>query len=147
MPEILRINLSDPLYQKERELRNNILLRPLGIPDFGWEMYDHKAWHFVAMEGAVLIGCVLLVPLDAKLARAQLMQMAVDTNYQGKGVGKALIQALLSFARSKKIKEIEIHSRAKVSTFYESFGFHIYGEEFEEVGIRHQLLKMSLLSN
>ena len=34
---IQRIEIDDPLYQQERDLRNRILLRPIGIPDFGWE--------------------------------------------------------------------------------------------------------------
>jgi hypothetical protein len=46
-----------------RELRNKILLRPIGIPDHAWEMHDKKSWHFVAVENDVVIGCVVLVPL------------------------------------------------------------------------------------
>ncbi len=144
MPEIIRIEMNNPLYQKERELRNKVLLRPIGIPDFGWEMNDEKSWHFVAMDKLELIGCVLLVPLNKERSKGQLIQMAVENNWQGKGVGKLLVQSLIAFATAKGIKEIEIHSRAEVATFYEQFGFQVYGDEFEEVGIKHRLLQLKI---
>jgi predicted GNAT family N-acyltransferase len=144
MPEIIRIEMDDPRYQKERELRNKILLRPVGVPDYGWEMNDKNSWHFVAVEGAKVIGCVILYPLNEEKSKAQLMQMAVDNSWQGKGIGKLLIKALLNFATSQKIKEIEIHSRTEVTTFYEQLGFQIYGDEFEEVGIKHRLLNRKI---
>ena len=50
MPDIRRIDMENPLYQKERELRNKVLLRPIGISDFGWEMNDSVSWHFVALD-------------------------------------------------------------------------------------------------
>ncbi len=136
--------MNDPLYQKERELRNRILLRPIGIPDFGWEKHDHKSWHFAALEDEELIGCVVLVPLDEKNNKSQLIQMAVDTHHQGKGIGRLLVDALISFARSKNINEIQIHSRSDITSFYSHLGFAIYGDEFEEVGVKHQHMKMEL---
>ncbi len=136
--------MNNPLYQKERELRNRILLRPIGIPDFGWEMNDEKAWHFAAMDKSQLIGCVLLVPLNKEKSKGQLIQMAVDSDWQGKGTGKLLVQVLIEFAESQGIKEIEVHSRADVTTFYEQFGFQVYGDEFEEVGVKHRLLNLRI---
>jgi len=59
MLEIKQITILDPLYQLERELRNKILLRPIGLPDNDWEMNDDKAWHFVATENENLLGCVI----------------------------------------------------------------------------------------
>lgn len=144
MIHIKRIETDDPLYQKERLLRNKILLRPIGIPDFGWEKHDYKSWHFVAMEDKELMGCVVLVPLDNTNHKAQLIQMAVDIPYQGKGLGRQLVDALINFARSGGFKEVQIHSRSDITSFYSHLGFTIYGDEFEEVGVKHQHMKMKL---
>lgn len=144
MPEIIRIDMENSLYQKERELRNNVLLRPIGIPDFGWEMNDPISWHFVAMDKSALIGCVLLVPMDTEISKGQLIQMAVNNDWQGKGIGKLLVRSLIDFAISIGIKEIEIHSRAEVTSFYEQLGFKVFGDEFEEVGIKHRLLHLKI---
>lgn len=144
MLKIKRISMSDPLYQQERDLRNRILLRPIGIPDFGWEKNDEKSWHFVAVENHKVRGCVVLVPLDDKPDKAQLIQMAVETNWQGKGLGKELVSALRKFAQEIDISEIRIHSRSNITAFYEQMGFEITGEEFEEVGIKHRHMRMLL---
>jgi predicted N-acetyltransferase YhbS len=61
-------------------------------------MHDHKAWHFVAIEENTVIGCVVLNPLNPEKTKTQLMQMAVETNQQRKGIGKLLVEELLSFA-------------------------------------------------
>lgn len=144
MLHITRIAMQHPLYQQERELRNKILLRPIGVPDFGWEMNDSRSWHFVAVDDAKVIGCVLLVPLDENLQVGQLIQMAVDHNWQGKGVGKKLVNDLLVFAETKGFAEIVIHSRADVTSFYEALGFKTFGDEFEEVGVEHRHLRLNL---
>ena len=136
--------MQHPLYQQERDLRNKILLRPIGIPDYGWEKNDTISWHFVALADSKIIGCVLLVPLDDGFKKGQLIQMAIETDWQGKGLGKQLVQYLLEFSKNKGFKEIVIHSRADVTSFYEALGFSVYGEAFEEVGVLHQLLSMGL---
>jgi predicted GNAT family N-acyltransferase len=144
MLEIKQITILDPLYQLERELRNKILLRPIGLPDNAWEMNDDKAWHFVATENENLLGCVILVPIDEKKEKAQLMQMAVDTNLQGKGIGKLLVIELLELCKQQGIKEVTCHSRASANDFYKKLGFEIYGEPFDEVGITHNHMRINL---
>jgi predicted GNAT family N-acyltransferase len=144
MISIQLIDTKNALYQMERELRNKILLRPIGIPDHAWEMHDEKAWHLVAVENDVVLGCVVLVPLDPGQKKAQLMQMAVETNQQGNGVGKLLVNELLSFCKSKGIQEVVCHSRENAVPFYLNLGFEIYDEPFVEVGIKHSHMRINL---
>lgn len=139
-----QITTLDPLYEQERKLRNMILLRPIGLPDHAWEMHDATSWHFVAIENEELIGCVVLRPIESKIKTAQLMQMAIATGCQGRGIGKLLVQELLKFAKQEEIKEVICHSRKTVNAFYQKIGFEIYGEEFEEVGIAHNHMSIKL---
>jgi predicted GNAT family N-acyltransferase len=144
MISIQLIDTKNALYQMERELRNKILLRPIGVPDHAWEMHDEKSWHFVAVENETVIGCVVLVPLDPGQTKTQLMQMAVETNQQGKGIGKLLINELLSFCKSKGIEEVVCHSRENAVPFYLNSGFEIYDEPFVEVGIPHSHMRITI---
>ncbi len=136
--------MEDPLYQKERDLRNRILLRPIGVADHAWEMNDARSWHFAALDGEQLVGCVVLVPLDATHKRAQLIQMAVEKDRQGQGIGKLLVLHLLEFAGQQGIREVLIHARNNTTDFYGKFGFEIHGEAFEEVGILHRHMRLQL---
>jgi predicted GNAT family N-acyltransferase len=144
MISIQLIDTKSPLYQMERELRNKILLRPIGIPDHAWEMHDEKSWHFVAIDNDITIGCVVLVPLNSEQTKAQLMQMAVETNLQGKGIGQLLVNELLSFCKSKGIEKVVCHSRENAVPFYLNLGFEIYDAPFVEVGIKHSHMRINL---
>jgi predicted GNAT family N-acyltransferase len=90
------------------------------------------------------MGCVVLVRLDEKATKTQLIQMAVEQEFQGRGIGRMLVEHLIDFASENKVQEIQIHARDDVKRFYEQLGFRIVGEPFEEVGIkhRHMLLKL-----
>ena len=142
MITIQRIETSNPLYQLETDLRNRILLRPIGVPDHAWEMHDQKAWHFVAVESDAVIGCVVLNPLNPEKTKTQLMQMAVETDQQGKGIGKLLVKELLSFCNANGIKEVVCHARDNAVPFYLNLGFEIYDEPFVEVGIPHEHMRI-----
>jgi len=144
MISVQQINTNDPLYELERQLRNRILLRAIGLPDHAWEMHDEKSWHFVAIENDEVIGCVVLNPLDKEGSKAQLMQMAVESSYQGKGIGKLLVIELLKFCVAKNIREVICHSRDTAVKFYLHLGFEIYGEPFKEVGILHYFMRKRL---
>ena len=144
MISIQRIKINNPLYEEERELRNKILLRPIGVPDNAWEMHDEKSWHFVALDENQVIGCVVLVPLDDKNNKVQLIQMAVENSYQRKGVGKKMLLELIAFSKLKEIKQITCHARENAVQFYLNMGFKIYDEAFEEVGILHRHMRKFL---
>src|SRR5205807_2331200 len=144
MISIKSISTKDNFYQQERQLRNRVLLRPIGLPDHAWEMNDERSWHFVAVEEGAVIGCVVLFPLDGEEQKAQLMQMAVESNLQGKGIGKLLVEHLLNFCKTKNIKEVVCHSRDTAVKFYSNLGFEIYDEPFTEVGIQHSHMRLKL---
>lgn len=141
MITITTISTDNPLYEEERALRNRVLLRPFGLPDYAWEMKDGIARHFVALDEDRVVGCLLLVPLETSPNRYQLMQMAVDFDYQKKGVGKALIHFMLQFCQDRGIQEVHCHSRETANAFYQKLGFEIYGAPFAEVGIAHNYIR------
>ena len=130
-------------YQGERELRNTILLRPIGIPDYSWEMYDSKSYHFIALNNETVVGCVILYPLPDNPGDIQLMQMAISSDMQKKGIGKELVKKVIDFARAQGFKRIVCHSRDKVVPFYSKLGFTVYGEPFTEVGILHRCMSLN----
>lgn len=144
MVSIKNITTKDPFYSPMRELRNKVLLRPLGVPDYSWEMYDHRSWHFIAVEENKLVGCAILVPAEDNSHTLRLIQMAVDTDQQGKGIGRLLLEYMIEYARDRACSEINCHARQYAVDFYKKLGFEVYGEPFEEVGIPHNHMKLVL---
>jgi predicted GNAT family N-acyltransferase len=138
------IETTDDSYQAERELRNEVLLRPIGLPDYAWEMRDGESCHIVARQGEAVVGCVLLWPDGG--GRGQLMQMAVAESLQGQGVGRLLVDAVLKKAKELKLESVYCHARSNVIAFYSKLGFVGVGERFEEVGLEHLMMVVELES-
>lgn len=136
----IEIDYDQDFYAQERDLRNRVLLRPFGLADSLWEMHDFESFHVIAFKDKKLLGCVLLRHIQ-KTNNAQLLQMAVESSLQGRGIGKMLVQHLLEIAKEKNIREVYCHSRANAISFYEKLGFKIYSDCFEEVGIEHVKMK------
>lgn len=141
---IKTITIDDPQYPEMRKLRNRVLLRPIGLEDGAWEMHDKKSWLFVAVEDEIVVGCAILVPLQENPKHAQLMQMAVDIDLQGRGIGKLIVSEMISFAKKIGLVEISCHSRDYAIYFYAKLGFEVYGEAFEEVGVEHRHMRIAL---
>lgn len=130
------INSSSPKYQPVFDLRDEILRKPLGLSLKDEDMSrDHKNIIFIAEYEGRIIGCVLLEPKDKETA--QLRAMAVYNEWQGKGIGKLLVQALENYAWQNGYKKIILHARKVIHPFYLSMNYKIIGDEFIEVGIPH----------
>ena len=135
MIRILEITIDDPLYARERNLRVKVLREPLRMPG-GTEFFpfENESLHFLAMEGENVVGCVLFHP---RPPTGKLFQMAIHPEYQGKGVGKLLVEHLEREAIHSGLTSIFCHARWEVRQFYAGIGYRSEGEEFVEIGIRH----------
>lgn len=93
---------------------------------------DEVCIHAVAFdENDVPVGTGRLLP-DGHIGR-----MAVLKSARGKGVGAAMLNALIEEARQRGDRAVMLNAQAQAKPFYERFGFAREGEEFMEAGIPH----------
>ena len=71
-------------------------------------------------------------------------QVAVQSNLQGIGIGKKLVQFVEQEAKKLGITHFELNARKSAVPFYLSMNYALEGEEFEEVGIPHFRMKKLL---
>lgn len=104
-----------------------------------WDDMDPACDHVVARDDAHRpIGTGRLTP-QHKIGR-----MAVLREWRGKGVGEALLLALIDRARELGLREVSLNAQVGALGFYERFGFAAYGERFWEANIEHQAMRMEL---
>ena len=84
------------------------------------------------------IGAGRLTP-DGRIGR-----MAVLADWRGRGVGEALLLALIGAARSRHWREVSLHAQLPARVFYTRQGFLPEGEVFTEAGIAHQHMRLVL---
>jgi predicted GNAT family N-acyltransferase len=64
--------------------------------------------------------------------------MAVLSQYRGRGIGTAILEALLDLAQSQGIRSLSLHSQVMAIPFYEKRRFIAHGPVYEEAGIPHR---------
>ena len=74
-----------------------------------------------------------MAPVDDE--RIRLMQVAVDTIYQGEGIGRELVKYAEKRAKEAGYSVIVMHAMLSVVSFYEKMGYHADGDVFDEQGI------------
>lgn len=133
---MLDIDFGSTRYEQLVQLRYKILLEPLGL-----KFLDH---HRAKEAGYLHIGCIeqlddalvgglMLAPVDNETIR--LMQVAVDTKYQGEGIGRELVKYAEKRAKAAGYHKIVMHAMLSVVNFYEKMGYVQEGDIFEESGI------------
>lgn len=104
-----------------------------------WDALDPLCQHVIARDSEHRpIGTGRLTP-EHKIGR-----MAVLPEWRGRGVGEALLLALLDRARAMGLREVSLNAQVGALGFYQRFGFIGYGDRFEEAGIQHQAMRLSL---
>jgi predicted GNAT family N-acyltransferase len=123
-----------------RSVREPVFVVEQQVPlEEEWDALDPKCHHVIARDAAHRpIGTGRLTP-EHKIGR-----MAVLREWRGRGVGEALLVALVDQARALGLREVRLNAQVGALGFYEKFGFESYGERFEEAGIQHQAMKLEL---
>lgn len=100
---------------------------------------DGDCQHVLARDAAgEAIGTGRLLP-DGRIGR-----MAVVRGWRGRGVGGALLDALVAAARAAGHRQVYLHAQEQARGFYERAGFVVHDPTFEEAGIPHVEMTKSL---
>lgn len=104
-----------------------------------WDELDPQCRHVLARDTLNRpIGTGRLTP-ERKIGR-----MAVVADWRGKGVGGAILEALMDEARALGWPEVTLNAQTHAMPFYASYGFEAFGDEFMEAGIPHRKMRKLL---
>lgn len=96
------------------------------------EEYLQRAQCFVAESNDQVIGCYVL--LETRPETVELVNIAVEEIFQGKGIGKKLVMNAIEVAKSKGYKMIELgtgNSSISQLALYQKCGFRITGVDID----------------
>jgi YbgC/YbaW family acyl-CoA thioester hydrolase len=118
-------------------IRSRVFVEEQRIPaEMEWDEADATAVHALAYNrlGQPVATGRLLQP---KPGVARIGRMAVHQALRGSGVGRQVLNALLSVATARGDREAVLHAQRTAVDFYSGLGFTPRGEPFEEAGIAH----------
>ena len=123
-----------------RSVRHDVFIVEQNVPaNLEWDAIDAQCVHALAIDDdGQAIGCGRLLP-DGYVGR-----MAVRRRWRGRGVGAALLAALIDAAKSRGDARVVLNAQVQAMPFYERFGFLPVGPRFDEAGIPHQAMARPL---
>ena len=68
-------------------------------------------------------------------------RMAVLPAWRGRGIGSALLDAVLAVAAQRQLRSTWLNAQTQVTGFYARAGYRISGEEFLDAGIPHRRMQ------
>jgi predicted GNAT family N-acyltransferase len=133
----VRVGRWSELGEPARKIRSQVFVDEQHIPaEMEWDGADDDCVHALACNrfGMPLATGRLLdhVPGVAKIGR-----MAVLAPMRGGHIGRAVLDALLQYARERGDREALLHAQLGAAPFYTRAGFVARGPVFEEAGIPH----------
>ncbi|HQY76786.1 MAG TPA: YbgC/FadM family acyl-CoA thioesterase [Rhodoferax sp.] len=125
-------------------LRQAVFVQEQGIDTtLVWDAADADAVH------AILINRLGMAVASGRLVQqapgvGRIGRMAVDRVLRGSSLGRAMLDALVSSARSRGDKEVMLHAQRSAEGFYRRLGFVARGAPFEEAGLDHIEMVLAL---
>lgn len=117
-------------------VRTTVFVEGQGVPaELERDALDPVSAHVLARTAdGTPVGTARLTP-DRRIGR-----MAVLEAYRGRGIGEALLEALVAHARARGWPEVSLHAQLHALPFYARAGFVPCGPVFSEAGIDHRLM-------
>lgn len=138
---MLRIELApwSEAKPEAQRIRLAVFVEEQGVPaELEMDEMDARCLHALAFQEDLAVGTGRLLP-DGHIGR-----MAVIKSWRGRGVGGALLRRLVEAARERGDREVLLSAQVHALGFYRGHGFSPYGEVYEEAGIPHQAMRLSL---
>ena len=125
------------------KVRTAVFVQEQGVPqEMEWDAHDPEALHVVARNGlGQAVATARLVDQDGL---GRIGRMAVHRGLRGSHIGQALLRTLVNAARQRGHTEVMLHAQRSAEGFYLRQGFTARGEPFEEAGIDHIEMVMTL---
>ncbi len=120
-------------------VRREVFILEQSVPEeLEWDDEDPVSVHVLATLNREPVGTGRLTPAG-KIGR-----VAVAQKCRGAGLGRRIMKLLMDEARHRGLTEVRLSAQLSAVPFYEKLGFRAEGEIFEEAGIPHRNMRMSL---
>lgn len=124
---------------KLHAIRHQVFVQEQGVDEsIEWDGQDAKCVHVLAYRHNDVVGTGRLMP-NGKIGR-----MAVLKASRGLGIGALLLKALVDVGHHAGFLSLYLHAQAQAAGFYTKLGFNVDGESYQEAGIEHVTMMLSL---
>ncbi|WP_130802397.1 GNAT family N-acetyltransferase [Acinetobacter ihumii] len=120
-------------------IRTRVFIEEQQIPEQEeWDDQDEISQHFVVYQDTQPIATARL------LANRSIGRVAVLKAYRGLNIGNQLMQAIIDHAQQQKLPDLKLSAQVYATGFYARLGFTQRGEIYDDCGIPHSEMFLSL---
>ena len=133
----------DELGDRARDVRRTVFIEEQGVSE-AEEMdgNDADATHVLLTADGDSVGTARVRFVDDRTAKIE--RVAVVQSHRGGGLGRRLMTLAERRARESGATTAKLHGQVAVVEFYETLGYEVVGEQFEDAGIPHRTMVKSL---
>ncbi len=130
-------------YEEVKKLRSRVLREPLGRTLSAEDLLSDRGNLIVAGSIAqIIVACALIKEVTDQTWKMR--QVAVDFEFQGRGLGRSLVVDIEQRVELLGATEIVLNARETAVPFYLKLGYRVVSDEFSEVGLSHFKMCKSL---
>ncbi|MBC8134562.1 MAG: GNAT family N-acetyltransferase [Fibrella sp.] len=127
------------------KVRDVVFVQEQNVPvELEHDEFDADALHILAIETKTKEPVGTARVLDKGDGVAKIGRVAVLKEYRGRGIGQALMQAVFKTTRELNFTSLLLDAQVSVIPFYENLGFVAEGGVFDDAGIPHRRMSMTL---
>jgi predicted GNAT family N-acyltransferase len=106
---------------------------------------DDEAQHLVALapDSSVVIGTLRLLLEDD---RAKVGRVAVESEWRRRGIASRMLELALALARERGCRRARLAAQLTATGLYEQAGFTVESDQFDDAGIPHVWMGLTLAS-
>jgi len=123
-----------------KHIRLKVFVEEQQVPiELEWEGNDDAYRYVLALDNTNQAIATGRIGADGHIGR-----MAVLKPWRNKGIGKAMLKALMDYAQQHGTPRLFLNAQSSAIAFYEKQGFTIISDEFMEAGIPHKTMEVIL---
>jgi len=125
-------------------LRADVFAVEQNCPYQDLDYRDQPGQHLLGWQQDKLVAYCRILPPGHQYADAySISRVVTSLDVRGQGLGKQLIeQTLITIKQQAPNSKIRISAQCYLQKFYESFGFIVHGEPYEEDNIPHIAMEL-----
>ena len=128
--------------RREVFIEEQQIAKHLELDDLDPDCTHFLAWSGPDRDAALAVGTARLWIDSAGVAKAH--RVAVLAAARGIGIGRWLMRAVEEETRTRGIAELILGAQHIAIPFYEAIGYEAFGEDFDDAGIPHRMMRCKL---
>lgn len=145
-PDMLKIGIGDwdTMRAEAVPIRYCVFVEEQRVPaEIELDEHDALCIHVVARWDGIAVGTGRLLPVDSE-GISHIGRMAVQKAFRSRGVGAAMLLALMDAARARGDRAIVLSAQFHALGFYRRYGYAEEGGIYLDAGIEHQSMRAVL---